>query len=225
MPLMPMPPMPTKWIGPISRGSFIAEKPHVVDADYRERYHTRHPQHQIGEPVGGVDRAGGFGGGGHAGQTARLGGQRRDLGGQPFRGEIGLVEADRAAGVHQHAGVGALVLVERMRQRDEDAGPADRRKLGDGGSARTRHDEMARRHARRQVLEERRHLAGDLEPRIDVADARQILVAGLLHDLQPRRSRGSSFSIAGGTMSAMTRAPWLPPNTSSCSGPPSASGG
>jgi hypothetical protein len=26
MPLMPMPPMPTKWIGPISRGSLIAGK-------------------------------------------------------------------------------------------------------------------------------------------------------------------------------------------------------
>ncbi len=73
-----------------------------------------------------------------------------------------------------------------MRQRDEDAGPADRRKLGDRRGARARHDEMARRHARRQIFEERRHVTGDLQPRIDVADARQILIAGLLHDLQPR---------------------------------------
>jgi len=84
--------------------------------------------------------------------AGRLCRQRRNLGGQPFRCEIGLVEADRAARIHQHAGVGALVLVERMRQRDEDAGPADRRKLGDGGGAGARDDEMARRHARRQSL-------------------------------------------------------------------------
>ena len=32
-------------------------------------------------------------------------------------------------------------------------------------------------------------------------------------------SAGSSRSIAGGTISAITRAPWLPPTTSSRSGP------
>ena len=36
-----------------------------------------------------------------------------------------LIMPDRAARIHQHAGVGALILVERMRQRDEDAGAAD----------------------------------------------------------------------------------------------------
>ena len=36
----------------------------------RRRYHTRHPQHQIGEPVGGVDRTGRLGGRRHGGEAA-----------------------------------------------------------------------------------------------------------------------------------------------------------
>ena len=181
-----MPPMPTKWMGPISRGSFIAGVLVFCRRRIIAGVHTRHPQHQIGQPLGGVDRAGRFGGGRHCGEAAGLGGQRRDLGGQPFRREIGLVEADRAARLLQHAGIGELVLVERMRQRHQDGGPADRRKLGHGRGARARDHEMARRHPRRQIGEERRHLGGDLEPVIDLAHARQVLLARLLHDREPR---------------------------------------
>ena len=79
---------------------------------------------------------------------------------------------------------------------------------------------MRRRDARRQIGKERRDLGGDAEAAHSLAHAREILVARLLRDARAAsRSDASSCSIAGGTISDMMRAPWLPPNTSSRSGP------
>ena len=118
-----------------------------------------HPHHQIGEPVGGVDRTGRLGSRRHGGEATGRPGQGSNLGREPIGGEFRLIEADRATRIHQHTSVGTLILVERVRQRNEDARAADCGKFGDGRRPRARHHEMARRHARRQVVEERGHVA------------------------------------------------------------------
>ena len=106
--------------------------------------------------------------------------------GEPLGREIVLLQHDRAAGLRQHIGIGELVLIERVRQRHQNRGPADHRQFRDGRGARARHDQMRRRDARRQIGEERRDLGFDAEPRIGSRDARLVLVARLLHDAQPR---------------------------------------
>ena len=184
------------------------------------------PQHQIGQPLGGVERRRRLwrrppwrrAGAASAASAAISAASRSGV-------KSACVDADRAAGLHQHAGIGELVLVERMRQRHQDrrAGrsPASSATVEAPERDTTR---CARRHARRQIGEERRDLGRDLKPRVGVAHARR----------NPRRApaarwraapaaRGSSCSIAGGTMSAITRAPWLPPNTRRRSGPSASS--
>ena len=111
---MPMPPMPTKWIGPMSRGSFMQSGPFS--------FQSGDPHHQIGEPVGRVDDADRPGGRRHGGEPVRLGREAGDLGGEPLGRERRLLDPHRAARLRQHAGIGHLVLVERMRQRHQMAG-------------------------------------------------------------------------------------------------------
>ena len=130
------------------------------------------------------------------------------------------LEHDRAAGLRQHVGIGELVLVERVRQRNQDRRPPDRRKLGDRRGAGARHDQMRRRDARRQVGEERRDLGFDAEPRIGLARRAVSSSPRACCTMSSRARRsGAIFSIAGGTISAITRAPWLPPDTSRRNGP------
>src|SRR6516165_7292210 len=102
MPLMPMPPMPTKWIGPMSRGNFM-EPPLLSSEPCRScprnpdagrlstggRTVLRLPgldppdlHRQVGEPVGGVEDALAARRGGHGGELLGLGGEARDLGGE-----------------------------------------------------------------------------------------------------------------------------------------------
>ena len=156
-----------------------------------------------------------------AASLPRIGGERGDLGGEPLRREVVLRQHDRAAGLRQHVGIGELVLVERVRQRHQDRRPADRRELGDRRGAGARDHEMRRRDARRQVGEERRDLGrrrrAAHRPRARAATSSSRACCTMS---SRARSAGSSCAIAGGTMSAMTRAPWLPPNTSRRNGPP-----
>ena len=68
-------------------------------------------------------------------------------------------------------------------------GPADGRKFGDCRGAGPRHDQMARRHARRQIGERTAPTsAATRKLGVGVADARQILLARLLHDRQAARA-------------------------------------
>src|SRR5262252_1575205 len=95
IPLMPMPPMPTKWIGPMSRGSFMLSFPVYLlritltrrAANSRRRCHA---QHQIRQPLGGVDGALRAGGGGHCYELLRRAGKRADFGRQPIGREVVL---------------------------------------------------------------------------------------------------------------------------------------
>ena len=122
---------------------------------------------------------------GHCYELLRRAGKRADLGRQPVGGEVVLAQAQRAPCPFQHAGIGGLVLVERVRQRHQDGGPPDRRELRHGRGAGARDDEMGGRDPRRQIGEERRNLGRDLRPRINVLDAREVLLPRLLHDDKP----------------------------------------
>ncbi len=96
--------------------------------------------------------------------------------------KIILAQPDGAARRSSTAALALLVLIERMRQRYQDGGPPDRRELGDSRGARARDHQMRRRDPRRQVRKERRDLGADAQPRIGVANLRQILAARLLGD-------------------------------------------
>src|SRR5216684_4794055 len=111
MPLMPMPPMPTKWIGPISLGSFMLSFPVYLPRITPTRraansWRCCHAQHQIRQPLGGVDGALRAGGGGHCYELLRRAGKRAELRRKPVRREIVLAERERAAGRCEHAGIG-----------------------------------------------------------------------------------------------------------------------
>src|SRR5215472_17162340 len=101
MPLMPMPPIPTKWIAPMSRGSFIG----------LPLPGPRSPRAGIGGPLGRVGGALRAGGGGHGYEFLRRAGKRGDLRRQPIGREVLLLEPHRPARRGQHAGIGGLVLI------------------------------------------------------------------------------------------------------------------
>src|SRR5499427_2132461 len=191
MPLMPMPPMPTKWIGPISLGSFMLSFP-----DYLARipltrrppnsWRCCHAQYQIGQPLGGVDGALGASGGGHCYELLRRAGKRADFARQPIGREIVLAQAHRPARLLQHAGIGGLILIERMGERHQDGWPPDGGEFCDRRGARARDHDVARRDPRRQIGEERRDVSRDLRPGIDVSDPCEVLLARLLHHCEAR---------------------------------------
>ena len=173
MPLMPMPPMPMKWIGPMSRGSFMA------DRSSRSSRSTRSASRSAASPAPCARAAAAI-------ATSFCGALASALISTASRAGVKSSWGRRSAppARRQHAGIGGLVLVERVRQRHQDRGPPDRRQLGHGGGAGARHHEMRGGDARRQVGEERRHLGGDPGPRVDLLDPRDVLLARLLHDRQ-----------------------------------------
>jgi hypothetical protein len=56
----------------------------------RRRYHIRHAQHQIGEPLRGIERAGGFRARRHRGEPGRIARKRGDLGRETVGREVVL---------------------------------------------------------------------------------------------------------------------------------------
>src|SRR5262249_37043052 len=119
MPLMPMPPMPTKWIGPISLGSFIAlvsrlSPAHQPDAPAANSWRCGPARPKTRKPLGRVDGALGARGGGLCYELLRRAGKRADFARQPIGREIVLAQAHRPARLLQHAGIGGLILIERV---------------------------------------------------------------------------------------------------------------
>ena len=80
-----------------------------------------------------------------------VGSSRAISGGQAIGGEIALLDADRPARFRQHAGIGELILIQRVRQRHQDRRPADGGQLRHRRGAGARNRQMRGRHARRQV--------------------------------------------------------------------------
>ena len=122
MPLMPMPPMPTKWIGPMSRGTMV-----IARVSPAER------QHGIEQPVD-ARRAAASAARAHRPSPPAASGcciSALQLGRQALGRELRLRHAARAApGVGQRRGIGGLVVVGCVRIGHQDRGAAQRQQLG-----------------------------------------------------------------------------------------------
>ena len=134
----------------------------------------------------------------HGAQARRGRGQPRDLGGEPFRREIALLDRIAPPAFRQHAGIGELVLVQRVRQRHQDCGPADGRR--------------ARRPSRRRSARRR-----DAPPPCAPADrkrtARTRRARRAAHRLRARRRgpRRAPAARCAGARAAPARAARSPP--------------
>ena len=239
MPLMPMPPMPTKCTGPMSRGSFIAGPwlppvmagllagMHVLDA-----LNARRGWPGQARPCRMIDGNSATSRNPPAGRrrqarrpTSPPSPCRQDA---PDRPASAAISAASRSGVKSACGrriappafssTAALAFWSWSSACGSGTridGPADGGEFRDGGRAGARDHEMACRHPRRQIGEERR----------DVGLRRRRAHRCRARAADPPRAPAARPSAAsadaaraarprGGTISAITRAPWLPPNTS-----------
>ena len=210
MPLMPMPPMPMKWIVPMSSGTRVWTRLHAALARFLD---------QIGEARRGIGLAERVRCGGALGEIARVRESCFQHVGEFFRRQFALRDAPARTGIRQHIGIGGLIVVHRMRSGNKDRGAADHRQLADGARAAARDHEMRLRHARGQIVEEtarvRPSRRPSRRPRARIPDLR----GGIAARCRDAREISGSIATAAGTSSLNARAPWLPPNTSRCSGP------
>src|SRR5262249_50710764 len=200
MPLMPMPPMPTKWTGPMSRGSFIrsplppryALARAVAMAAGDARLKQGRPrtewlmpadlQHKVGQLLGRGRGARSFSRGCHAGKPCGLAQERRDFQGQSFGREVALFNPDCATGFGENARVFELILIKRMRQRYQNGRTANGGQFSNCRGTGARDDQLRRRHTRRQVRKKRSNLALDTKFAIGRANGVGVFRPCLLHD-------------------------------------------
>ena len=183
------------------------------------RSDSRHPQHQVGEPVGGVEPA----------KDRAAAAMAASRCGAAASAAISAASRSRRECVLHHAAARRRRVRARRHWRTGPdraraaAAPGSRAgrwpQLGDGRGAGTRDHQMARRHTRRQIGEKRRDLGGDRQPWHRPRRTRLKSSSRACCTMARRRRRpASSRPIAAGTISAMTRAPWLPPKTRSRNG-------
>src|SRR5580693_8516480 len=152
MPDMPIPPMPTKWMGPSSRGNFMieylpvehqfrssplsrmaAQVPRRLDkSPYRSAGAIRRQKRlrnsfdkttdEIGELFGGIGNPDRAGLLRAPPQILRRGQGLTQFGCQPLRRKILLWHGQGAARIGEDRGIGRLILIERMRQGHENGG-------------------------------------------------------------------------------------------------------
>ena len=133
MPLMPMPPMPTKWTGPMSRGIFmfapLSLTSRVRPPRSRSTRSARRSRRRAGPCVRAPAAA--------ASSCVRIGlSSRGQIAGKTLRASVSrcwIIQPPPAAA--SACGIGRLVVVERMRIGHQQRRPADHRELGDGGGA------------------------------------------------------------------------------------------
>ena len=102
--------------------------------------------------------------------------------GQALGGKLRLAHAPAAANLLQPCCIFKLIVVKGVGQRHQQAGPADRGQLGHGRGAGTGDDELRGGDPLGQIAEERCEMRGDLGVGVSLAQAGQVLLAGLLHD-------------------------------------------
>ena len=155
MPDMPMPPMPTKWMVPMESGKALMRRapggPRGASAFRRGRPGRRRRR---GGPACARPRR-------HAASSRRC-----EPGASAVRSSAAGVKS--GCGDQRHApaatsarGIGALMIVDRDRQRHQDRRPAGHREFGHGGGAGAGDHQMRRCQPRRHVGEERRQLRRD----------------------------------------------------------------
>ncbi len=188
MPLIPAPPMPTKWTRLTL--CFIARRPErdarVGDASRR---------------VGARDLARGDR---HREQRfARVRGEPLR---QPLGRELRLRNLRRRARVDEELRVGALLVGDRAGQRHDDRADADRGELGDRRRAAAADDEIGFRVARGHVVDERDALRRRRRRRgMRRAQRVDVLLARLMHDPRPRARRAAARAPSARARSSRPR--------------------
>ena len=178
---------------------------------------ARRVHDERGKPLGRIGDAGAFAAAAACSSRDGIGDPRRELGGEALGRELALAGSRSRRRSRRARGVGGLVLVERRRQRHEDRRPADHRELrhGRGAGARRPRDGL-RRCAPAGPRRRAATSAGDAERAHRRSRTRATSSSRACCTTRAARAaRLGSRSIAGGTMSLITRAPWLPPKTRS----------
>ena len=155
MPLMPMPPMPTKWSGPIVGGSALMPRvparcgagSSASASSASRRAASRRPKPQ--RPLR------------RLGQPGAVGEEPPEAAGERDRVEIRLRHDPSAAGRGEGPRVRRLVVVGGMRVGNEHRRTADRREFGHGRGAGPANHQMRARQPPRHVDEEAVELGGD----------------------------------------------------------------
>ena len=171
MPLMPAPPMPTKWTRLTL--CFIVAAPQAMQASATRSAASRRAS--LRPAIG------------HREQ--RLARERREARGQPFGREIRLRDRERRAGSDEKLRVRALLVGDRARQRHDDRGHAHGRELRDGDGAAAAEDDVGVGVVRRHVVDERHALRRDAAPLVCGAQRVEMPRAGLMHDVRARGRR------------------------------------
>ena len=176
IPDMPMPPMPTKWMAPMSCGSRVspfmsslsrpASRPAPPDA--RPRRAARPPARRRHRP-----------------RPLRVGEDGGDGAGQPLGRQFVLAEHERAAGLDEARRVRRLMVVGRVRVGHEDRRPPDRRDVGDRARARAADHEARLGQPLRHVLEEAAQVGRHAQILVGRPHPVHVLGPHLLREPQP----------------------------------------
>ena len=160
MALMPMPPMPMMWNG-LRRGESAWL---VCPVLAPLRCPSRRPARpapvpirlldEVGEPSDGVGPALALCRPGRACERRRVSRKPLDLTRQPLGRQLLLLDTPAPPRFGKIGCILKLIVVKRMRQRNEDRRAADDGELGHGRGPGAGDDEMACRHPRGQILEE-----------------------------------------------------------------------
>src|SRR6267143_406870 len=129
----------------------------------------------------------------HPAQPRAVALQRAHLVGQLLPGQLALGQEDRRSVPHHAASVDRLVVVSSVGKGDQDRRLLADGQLGDGGRAGAAEEQVGLRVGLGHVLDEGRRLrvhAAASQRLIPPADLLQVLLAGLVHDAQPRAQRG-----------------------------------
>ena len=172
MPLMPAPPMPTKWTRLTL--CFIAQASRAR-CTRRRRVAPRRGARPCARPCA------------IASSDSRVHATRRSA--SRSRRELRLRNLHRRAGVDEKLRVGALLVGDRAGQRNDDRADADRGELGDRRRAAAADDEIGLGVARGDVVDERDALGVDAGVAVRGAQRVDVPLARLMDDVRPRRRR------------------------------------
>ena len=200
MPLIPAPPMPTKWTRLTL--CFIAASP------ARCRRRRRAPRRRGARPCARRSPS----------RAALRACTQRDASASASGVSSACGHHRRGARVDQEPRVRALLVGDRAGQRHDDRADADRGELGDRHRAAAADDEVGLRVARGHVVDERDAFGVDAR----VARTRRAARRRAARRPDGRRAaapRAGCSASASGTRSFSAAAPRLPPTTSSASGP------
>ena len=172
MPLIPIPPMPTKWMRRVRPS--ITLRP-LGPARGRARR----------SPAAASGCASSCAAATSPPRLAASARERRDAVRRAVAGQLALLDQLRRPGRDEDLGIDPLVIVGRGRQRNEDRRPGRRGQLGDRGGARTADDQIGELHLASHVEDERFDPRREPGAAVAVPDGLEVALSCLMRDLQP----------------------------------------